>query len=224
MRRRTTPLPGCPIFQSERQARAWLESRVWKNGPVCPHCGYTDQTRITQLRGRSHRPGLYQCNSPSCRRQFTITVGTIFEHSKIPLHNWLAALFLISASGARVPVIHVQRALGISYKGARSMVGRLRQALPPPVTPVGLRQATYDLLQQHLLSKTLSVDEGEHRVGPTPPMRTPTAKAETEGRRPAKATTPRQREHQPCESSEAYPHGAHRWSKMLTALNAGIDD
>src|ERR1044072_5343619 len=113
-----TELPRCQIFESERHARDWLESRAWKDGPVCPHCGNADQKGITRLGGRSHRAGLYQCNSPSCRRQFTVTVGTLLEDSKIPLHKWLAALFLISTSDGRVPVTHLHRALGISYKSS----------------------------------------------------------------------------------------------------------
>jgi transposase-like protein len=125
-----TDLPRCQIFESEPQARAWLESRVWKDGPVCPRCGNAGETCVTRLGGRSHRAGLYQCNRKSCRCQFTVTVGTLLADSKIPLHKWLAALFLISQSGARVPVTHLHRALGISYKSSWFMVRRLRQALP----------------------------------------------------------------------------------------------
>src|ERR1700692_3333901 len=87
-----------PIFTDDAKAREWLEARVWPNGPVCPHCGNTDQDKITGLKGNAHRPGVYQCNEPACREQFTVTVGTVFERSKIPLTKWLAALFLVTAS------------------------------------------------------------------------------------------------------------------------------
>ena len=84
-----------PIFTDETQAREWLEARVWPNGPVCPHCGATGDD-VTGARGKTHRPGLYQC--AACREQFTVTVKTVFERSKIPLSKWLAALFLLTAS------------------------------------------------------------------------------------------------------------------------------
>ena len=69
-----------PIFQDETKAREWLETRVWPNGPVCPHCGATGDD-VTALNGKAHRPGLYQCSQ--CREQFTVTVKTVFERSKI---------------------------------------------------------------------------------------------------------------------------------------------
>ena len=129
MRRRTTDLPRCRIFQSERDARAWLESMAWKDGPVCPHCGHKGRGGITRLRGRSHRAGLFQCNSSACRRQFTVATGTALENSRIPIRQWLAALFLITSAGVRVPVTHVHRALAIPYKTAWFMVHRLRTAM-----------------------------------------------------------------------------------------------
>ena len=84
-----------PIFTDDTKAREWLEARVWPNGPVCPHCGSTGDD-VTALNGKAHRPGVYQCNG--CREQFTVTVKTVFERSKIPLSKWLAALFLLTAS------------------------------------------------------------------------------------------------------------------------------
>ena len=79
-----------PIFTDEAKAREWLEARIWPSGATCPHCGNADQGRITEMKGKAHRAGLYQCNE--CREQFTVTVGTVFERSKIPLTKWLAAL------------------------------------------------------------------------------------------------------------------------------------
>jgi transposase-like protein len=84
-----------PIVTDEAKAREWLEARIWPNGPTCPHCGNADQARITAMHG-VHRAGLYQCNE--CREQITVTIGTVFERSKIPLTKWLAALFLLSCS------------------------------------------------------------------------------------------------------------------------------
>ncbi|HWG79215.1 MAG TPA: IS1595 family transposase, partial [Stellaceae bacterium] len=85
-----------PIFQDETKAREWLETRIWPNGPVCPHCGTLNSA--TKLEGKAHRPGLYQCNEAQCREQFTATVGTLFERSHLPLTKWLAALFLLMSS------------------------------------------------------------------------------------------------------------------------------
>lgn len=118
-----------PIFQDETKAREWLEARVWPKGPVCPHCGNADQDKITALKGKAHRPGLYQCNEPECREQFTVTVGTVFERSKIPLSKWLAALFLIVSSKKGISAHQAHRMLDISYKSTWFMMHRLREAM-----------------------------------------------------------------------------------------------
>ena len=111
-----TDLLKNPIFRDETKARAWLEARVWPQGPVCAHCGNCDPTKITKLEGEAHRPGLYQCNETICREQFTVTVGTVFERSKLPLTKWLAALFLMTASKKGVSSHQVHRMLGIQLQ------------------------------------------------------------------------------------------------------------
>jgi transposase-like protein len=115
-----------PIFTDDTKAREWLEARVWPNGPVCPHCGAPSDL-VTKLHGKAHRPGTYQCNQ--CREQFTVTVKTVFERSKIPLCKWLAALFLLTTSKKGVSAHQVHRSLGISYKSTWFMMHRLREAL-----------------------------------------------------------------------------------------------
>jgi transposase-like protein len=120
-----------PIFQDEKRAREWLEARVWPEGPVCPHCGNSDQDKITKLRGKAHRPGVYQCKEPTCRQQFTVTVGTVFERSKIPLSKWLAALFLITGSKDDVSAYRLHCTLDISYKSTWFMIHRLYEAVRP---------------------------------------------------------------------------------------------
>ena len=114
------------IFQDEAKAREWLETRIWPNGPVCPHCGCTDDS-VTKLLGEAHRAGLYQCNG--CREQFTVTVGTLFERSKIPLNKWLMALFLLMSSKKGMSAHQVSRMLDVSYKSTWFMMHRLREAL-----------------------------------------------------------------------------------------------
>jgi transposase-like protein len=118
-----------PIFTDEAKAREWLEARIWPNGPICPHCGNVDQARITAMHGTIHRAGLYQCNEPECREQFTVTVGTVFERSKIPLTKWLAALFLLSSSKKGMSTHQMHRMLDISYKSTWFMTHRLREAM-----------------------------------------------------------------------------------------------
>jgi len=124
-----TDLLKNPIFTDETKAREWLEARVWTNGRVCPHCGNADQDKITKLEGKAHRPGVYQCSEPECRRQFTVTVNTVFERSKIPLTKWLAALFLMMASKKGISAHQVHCMLGISYKSTWFMMYRLREAM-----------------------------------------------------------------------------------------------
>jgi transposase-like protein len=115
------------IFADETRAREWLEARVWPNGPVCPHCGNADASKLRGLQGKAHRPGLYQC--AECREQFTVTVKTVFERSKIPLTKWLSALFLLTASKKGVSAHQIHRSLDVSYKSAWFMMHRLREAL-----------------------------------------------------------------------------------------------
>lgn len=115
-----------PIFQDEGAAREWLEAQVWPDGPICPHCG-APEALVTKLEGAKHRPGVFQCNQ--CREQFTVTVKTVFERSKIPLTKWLAALFLMTASKKGVSAHQVHRMLKISYKSTWFMMHRLRESL-----------------------------------------------------------------------------------------------
>lgn len=112
------------IFTDERKAREWLEARIWPHGPYCMHCG---SVSVTELQGKSHRAGLYQCND--CREQFTVTVGTLFERSKISLDKWLMALYLLMSSKKGMSAHQAHRMLGISYKSTWFMMHRLREAL-----------------------------------------------------------------------------------------------
>jgi transposase-like protein len=112
-----------PIYQDEEKAREYLEAQRWPNGPVCPHCG-TDSQRVTRLKGSKHRPGLYQCNV--CKGQFTVTVGTLYEGSHIPLRKWLLAIHLLGSSNSGVTTYRLHRLLGISSRSAWFMCQRIR--------------------------------------------------------------------------------------------------
>jgi transposase-like protein len=123
-----------PIFTNENKARQYLESVRWPRGPICPHCGSVEN--ITALNGKSHRPGLYQCNS--CREPFTVTVGTVYERSHIPLHKWLFATHLMSSSKKGISAHQLHRMLGITYKSAWFMAHRIREAMrPASASPMG---------------------------------------------------------------------------------------
>jgi len=115
------------MFIDETKAREWLESQAWPNGPVCPHSG--NREKITGLLGTAHRPGVYQCNA--CGVQFTITVKSVFEKTKIPLSKWLTMLFLMTASNKRSSSHKLYLMLGVSYKSTWFMGHRLREALRP---------------------------------------------------------------------------------------------
>ncbi len=123
-----------PIFHNEAKARKWLEARLWPDGPICPHCGVIGEA--TLMKGKSHRPGLYQCNA--CREPFTVTVGTLYERSKIPLHKWLAATHLMMASKKGMSALQIGRMLGLSKKTAWFVCHRIRESLrETKPTPMG---------------------------------------------------------------------------------------
>lgn len=115
------------IFTDADKARTYLEEQRWPHGPICPHCGNSDQTAITALKGKAHRPGVYQCNV--CREQFTVTVGTVFERSKIPLNTWLYATSLLCSSKKGISSHQLHRMLGVTYKTAWFMTHRIREAM-----------------------------------------------------------------------------------------------
>jgi transposase-like protein len=119
-----------PIFASEDAAREHLEAQRWPNGPFCPHCGETE--RVHRLKGKSTRPGLFQCNS--CLQTFTVMVGSIFESSHIPLQKWVLAYHLMAASKKGMSALQLSRMLAISYKSAWFMCHRIRETMDP-VTP-----------------------------------------------------------------------------------------
>lgn len=117
-----------PRFHDAAAARVYLESIRWPNGPICPHCGAFD--RITKLAGKSHRPGLYDCGH--CRDQFTVTVGTVFERSKVGLDKWVFAATLMACSKKGISSKQIERMLGVTYKTAWFMTHRLREAMKAP--------------------------------------------------------------------------------------------
>jgi len=123
-----------PIFLDKEAARLHLEETRWPEGAVCPHCG---SFNVRELKGKSHRAGLRQCNERECRQQFTVTVGTVFERSKVPLNKWLLATHLLTSSKKGMSAHQIHRMLGVTYKTAWFMCHRIREAMtdtnPPPL-------------------------------------------------------------------------------------------
>jgi transposase-like protein len=126
-----------PHFTNEDKAREHLEALRWPEGPFCPHCGSLNAKRLPLQRGRptkahpegAERKGVIQCND--CRKQYSVTVGTAFESSKIPLHKWLLANHLLCASKKGMSAHQLHRMLGITYKSAWFMFHRIREAMKP---------------------------------------------------------------------------------------------
>ena len=124
-----------PRFQNEDAAREHLEALHWPEGPFCPHCGSVKATRLPPQKGRktkAHpegaiRKGVVQCND--CRQQYTVTVGTVFESSKVPLHKWLYVNHVLCSSKKGTSAHQIARNIGVSYKTAWFMMHRIREAM-----------------------------------------------------------------------------------------------
>lgn len=121
------------IFHDEDAARAHLEAIRWPNGPFCPHCGSFAAHR---LEAGAHRAGLLYCRD--CRGQFSVTVGTVFERSHVPLHKWVLANYLMNASKKGMSAHQLHRTLKVTYKTAWFMAHRIREAMADPnPSPIG---------------------------------------------------------------------------------------
>ncbi len=114
-------------FHDERAAYAYVEARIWPNGPTCPHCGNADASRIRLMEGKSTRIGVRQCNE--CRKPFTVKVRTIFESSHVPLRLWLQAIHLVCSSKKGISANQLHRILGVTLKTAWFMGHRIREAM-----------------------------------------------------------------------------------------------
>ena len=121
-------------FHDEAAAYAWVEARVWPEGPICPHCGGTD--RISKMGGKSTRIGTYKCYQ--CRKPFTVKVGTVFESSHVPLRHWLQAMFLLCSSKKGISANQLARTLGVTLKTGWFIGHRIREAMKDVgVEPLG---------------------------------------------------------------------------------------
>jgi transposase-like protein len=122
-------------FHNEMAAFEYLEAALWPDGAVCPHCGTVGKATRLQTTGgskdgkRQARLGLWKCNEKECRKQFTVKVGTVFEHGRIPLHKMLQAVYLLCCSKKGCSSHQLHRVLGITYKAAWFLSHRIREAM-----------------------------------------------------------------------------------------------
>lgn len=116
---------SAPHFHDEAAAYAFVEARIWPDGPVCPHCGGVD--RISPMKGKSTRIGTYKCYD--CRKPLTVKVGTIFEASKVDMTVWLQAIYLMASSKKGISTHQLHRTLGVALRTAWFMSHRVREAM-----------------------------------------------------------------------------------------------
>lgn len=125
---------------SESDARAMLERLRWPNGPVCPHCGVVGEATAMESGKRTEhklRDGVWNCRA--CRKPFSVTVGTIFEGSHIPLAKWLLGFYLFASAKKSMSALQLQRQLGLgSYRSAWHMAHRIRHAMQNDASPLKL--------------------------------------------------------------------------------------
>ena len=112
-----------PHFQTPELAREWLEKLRWPEGRVCSHCGTIGRAYALK------KLGWYRCAEKECRKDFTVTTGTVMERSHIPLNKWLMAFYLLNASKKGMSAHQLHRALKLDYKSAWFMCHRIREAM-----------------------------------------------------------------------------------------------
>jgi transposase-like protein len=125
---------SAPHFQTEEAAFAYVEAKLWPNGPVCPHC--QESERVGRLSGKTTRAGLCKCYA--CKKPFTVRMGTIFESSHLALHLWLQVIHLMCSSKKGISTRQIQRMLNCSMKTAWFLTHRIREAMNDgKLTPMG---------------------------------------------------------------------------------------
>jgi len=124
-----------PHFKNDIDARKYIENLRWPDGPICPRCGVINHAYATK------KTGVYRCAESACRKDFTVTTGSVMESSHIKLHHWVAAFFLLSSSKKGMSSHQLHRTLGVTYKSAWFMTHRIREAMREgglaPLPPLG---------------------------------------------------------------------------------------
>jgi len=174
-----------PIFRDAEKAREWFESQRWPNGPICPHCGNSDQDKIASLgtnpgpKGKSHRPGLYKCYAKDCRKQFTVQVKTVMERSHVPLNLWALAMFIMASSKKGTSARQMARMMGLkSMKTIWFLTHRIREAMKDDKSgPLGGADKAVEADEGYFGGR------GENRAFAPPPKKYPVlALVERDGR------------------------------------------
>jgi transposase-like protein len=144
-------LISAPHFHNKEAAYAFVEARIWPDGPVCPKCG--SKERISKMGGKSTRMGTYKCYV--CRKPFTVKMGTIFEDSHVPMHLWLQAIYLMSASKKGISSHQLHRTLGVTLKTAWFMGHRIREAMREgDLAPFGSNGGTVEVDETFIGNET----------------------------------------------------------------------
>lgn len=112
-----------PYFQTAEAARVAIEGIRWPHGPVCGRCGETERRYATR------RPGRYRCGNPACRKDYSVTTGTVMGSTHIPLNKWLMGFYLMCSSKKGVSAHQMHRSLGVTYKTAWFLEHRIREAM-----------------------------------------------------------------------------------------------
>jgi transposase-like protein len=165
-------------FHSEEAAYAFVEARLWPDGPVCPHCGATKE-HVGRLKGKTTRPGLCKCYA--CRKPFTVKVGTVMESSHVPLRVWLQAIYLMCSSKKGISTRQLQRTFQCGMKTAWFLGHRIREAM----ADLGISDASGPLGGQN---KVVEADEtyiggkARNRKDHIPPKTAVLSLVEREGR------------------------------------------
>lgn len=120
-----------PIFHDETKAEAHIAASRWNGEPSCPHCG---SLRVRKMEGKT-QAGYFLCND--CRDKFTVRTGTVMERSHVPLHKWLLAMHLMSASKKGMSAKQIERMLGVTYRTAWFLCHRIREAMDVDNGPLG---------------------------------------------------------------------------------------
>jgi transposase-like protein len=160
-----TSVLEAPHFHDEAAAYEYVEALLWPTGPVCPHCGNCDGTKIGKLNGKTTRPGLRKCYE--CRKPFTVKMRSIFEDSHAPLRLWLQAIYLMCSSKKGISTRQLQRTLDVGMKTAWHMGHRIRFAMAPAANgPIGGAGKTVEADETYLSKSPKSRKTGPLHARP----------------------------------------------------------
>jgi transposase-like protein len=164
-------------FHNEEAAYAYVEARLWPDGPVCPHCGATKE-HVGRLRGKTNR--IHLCKCYACRKPFTVKIGTVFESSHVPMRVWLQAIYLFCSSKKGISTRQLQRTFQCGMKTAWFLGHRIREAMRelgiPETGPLGGANQVVEV------DETFVGGKAANRKGKIPPKTPVLSLVERDGR------------------------------------------